>query len=232
MTLPATAFPQIWDWLYSNSAAVQAAASLVTLFLTFVLVWATLRYVKATKDSLQVAREQLEREWRPDLHVKLRADAGRVFIDCTNLGRAAVLADAVLLEAENGEKSQAAVDLPILPGKCRPIELTSELRRYHSLSPGRDKERLLRATGGRAVILGFPEDALIFSVALRYISGGTSHESEHIPFATHIMESYVGTLFLPTRMDMTIPPIQRTRGQELMLRARIALSKLRFWRKQ
>ena len=46
-------------------------ATVVTCFFSLILARATLRYVEATDKGLALAREGFEREWTPDLHIKL-----------------------------------------------------------------------------------------------------------------------------------------------------------------
>jgi cell division protein FtsL len=50
---------------------VPIMATVVTCFFSVVLARATLRYVEATDKGLQLAREEFEREWSPELHLKL-----------------------------------------------------------------------------------------------------------------------------------------------------------------
>ena len=46
-------------------------ATIVTCLFSVILARATLRYVEATDKGLALAREEFEREWSPDLHIKL-----------------------------------------------------------------------------------------------------------------------------------------------------------------
>ena len=46
-------------------------ATVVTCLFSVILARATLRYVEATDKGLALAREGFEREWSPDLHLKL-----------------------------------------------------------------------------------------------------------------------------------------------------------------
>jgi hypothetical protein len=67
-------------------------ATVVTTFFSIVLARATLRYVEATDKSLALAREEFEREWTPDLHIKIERVSGteaRVIV--TNLAKTSVL---------------------------------------------------------------------------------------------------------------------------------------------
>jgi hypothetical protein len=71
---------------------IPVVATVVTCILSLVLARATLRYSEATDKSLQLAREEFEREWMPELHVKLqRQSASDVDAIVTNLARASVL---------------------------------------------------------------------------------------------------------------------------------------------
>jgi hypothetical protein len=71
---------------------IPVIATVVTCFFSVILARATLRYVEATDKSLNLAREEFEREWSPDLHIKLeRVSATEVRIIVTNLAKSSVL---------------------------------------------------------------------------------------------------------------------------------------------
>jgi len=77
---------------------IPVAATIVTTLLSVVLARATLRYAKAADRGLELSREQFEREWAPELHVRLeRASTADAKIVLTNLARAAVLLQLVQL---------------------------------------------------------------------------------------------------------------------------------------
>ena len=78
-----------WGTLISY---IPIIATIVTTLFSVVLARATLRYVEATDKGLALAREEFEREWNPDLHIKMErvsSDEARVII--TNLAKASVL---------------------------------------------------------------------------------------------------------------------------------------------
>jgi hypothetical protein len=67
-------------------------ATIVTTLFSVILVRATLRYVEATDKGLALAREEFEREWSPDLHIKLeRVSSTEAKIIVTNLAKTSVL---------------------------------------------------------------------------------------------------------------------------------------------
>jgi hypothetical protein len=67
-------------------------ATIVTSFFSVILARATLRYVEATDKGLALAREEFEREWTPDLHLKLeRISATEARVIVTNLAKTSVL---------------------------------------------------------------------------------------------------------------------------------------------
>src|SRR6202521_3957790 len=67
-------------------------ATVVTCFFSVILARATLRYVEATDKGLALAREEFEREWTPDLHIKLeRISTTEARIIVTNLAKSSVL---------------------------------------------------------------------------------------------------------------------------------------------
>jgi hypothetical protein len=67
-------------------------ATVVTCFFSLILARATLRYVEATDKGLALAREEFEREWTPDLHIKLeRVSPTEAKVIVTNLAKSSVL---------------------------------------------------------------------------------------------------------------------------------------------
>jgi hypothetical protein len=71
---------------------IPVVATVVTSILSLVLARATLRYVEATDKGLELAHEEFEREWSPDLHIKLqRLTANNVDVVVTNLAKTSVL---------------------------------------------------------------------------------------------------------------------------------------------
>ncbi len=77
---------------------IPVAATIVTTILSVVLARATLRYAKAADIGLELSREQFEREWAPELHVRLeRASTADAKIIITNLAKASVLLQLVQL---------------------------------------------------------------------------------------------------------------------------------------
>ena len=73
-------------------------ATVVTTLFSVILARATLRYVEATDKGLALAREEFEREWSPELHLKLeRVSASEARVIVTNLAKASVLLQLVQL---------------------------------------------------------------------------------------------------------------------------------------
>jgi hypothetical protein len=67
-------------------------ATVVTCLFSVILARATLRYVEATDKGLALAREEFEREWTPDLHIKLeRISTTEARVIVTNLAKSSVL---------------------------------------------------------------------------------------------------------------------------------------------
>ncbi len=78
--------------LFSLVNYIPLAATVVTCVLSVILARATLRYAEATDKSLALAREEFEREWSPELHVKLeRVSDSETRIVVTNLAKISVL---------------------------------------------------------------------------------------------------------------------------------------------
>ncbi len=86
-----------WNSLYhipftALLAYIPVLATVVTCYFSVVLARATLRYVAATDKGLALAREEFEREWSPELHLKLeRISATEARIVVTNLAKLSVL---------------------------------------------------------------------------------------------------------------------------------------------
>ena len=82
-------FPSIPASLVSY---VSLAATIVTCLLSVILARATLRYAEAADKGLSLAREEFEREWFPELHLKLeRVSTTEAKIVVTNLAKISVL---------------------------------------------------------------------------------------------------------------------------------------------
>ena len=77
-------------------AYIPLIATVVTTIVSLVLVRATLRYTESSDRSLALSREQFEREWAPELHIKLeRLSTRDARILVTNLARISVLMQMV-----------------------------------------------------------------------------------------------------------------------------------------
>ncbi len=82
---------------------IPVLATIVTTLLSIVLARATLRYAHAADRTLELAHEQFEREWAPELHVRLdRASAVEARIIITNLAKTSVLLQLVQLRNISG----------------------------------------------------------------------------------------------------------------------------------
>jgi hypothetical protein len=87
----------VWDNLYripftAFLAYIPVLATVVTCYFSVILARATLRYVAATDKGLALAREEFEREWSPELHLKIeRISATEARIVVTNLAKLSVL---------------------------------------------------------------------------------------------------------------------------------------------
>jgi len=79
-------------------AYIPLVATVATTILSLVLAHATLRYAESSDKSLALAREEFERQWSPELHVKLEKLSSRqTNIVVTNLARISVLLQMVQL---------------------------------------------------------------------------------------------------------------------------------------
>jgi hypothetical protein len=78
--------------LFTLISYIPVIATVVTTLFSVVLARATMRYVEATDKGLALAREEFEREWSPDLHIKLeRVSPTEARIIVTNLAKTSVL---------------------------------------------------------------------------------------------------------------------------------------------
>ena len=79
-------------------AYIPLVATVATTILSLVLARATLRYAEASDKSLALAREEFERQWSSELHIKLeRISSRQTKIVVTNLGKISVLLQMVQL---------------------------------------------------------------------------------------------------------------------------------------
>jgi len=79
-------------------AYIPLLATVVTTILSLVLARATLRYAESSDKSLALARDEFERQWSPELHVKLeKVTSRKTTILVTNLARISVLLQMVQL---------------------------------------------------------------------------------------------------------------------------------------
>src|SRR6266581_5518962 len=77
---------------------IPVMATVVTCFFSVILARATLRDVEATDKALALAREEFEREWSPELHIKLeRISPQESKLVVTNLAKISVLLQMVQL---------------------------------------------------------------------------------------------------------------------------------------
>jgi len=79
-------------------AYIPLIGTVVTTVLSLVLARATLRYAEASDKGLALAREEFEREWSPELHIKLeRESPHEAKLVVTNLAKISVLLQMVQL---------------------------------------------------------------------------------------------------------------------------------------
>jgi hypothetical protein len=82
---------------------IPVLATIVTTMLSIVLARATLRYAHAADRTLELAHEQFEREWAPELHLRLeRTSATEARMVITNLAKTSVLLQLVQLRNVSG----------------------------------------------------------------------------------------------------------------------------------
>jgi hypothetical protein len=126
-------------------AYVPLLATVVTTILSLVLARATLRYVESSDKSLALAREEFDRQWSPELHIKLEQVTSRnARIVVTNLGRISVLLQTVQLrKLSMGVPSlRYLLNEPLMGGHT----WTDELGKRFFASTGDDFEGALAAS--------------------------------------------------------------------------------------
>jgi hypothetical protein len=90
--MPAQSVNLLRGWFAVLVSYIPLIATVVTCLFSVILARATLRYVEATDKGLVLAREGFEREWSPDLHIKMeRISATEAQVIVTNLAKSSVL---------------------------------------------------------------------------------------------------------------------------------------------
>ena len=115
-------------------------ATVVTCFFSVILARATLRYVEATDKGLALAREDFEREWSPDLHIKLeRVSTTEANVIVTNLAKSSVLLQLLQLRKLSHAVpfERCRLNDPLVGG----MTWTEEMGRAHS---GLHRKRIRR----------------------------------------------------------------------------------------
>ncbi len=168
-------FKGLLDWLNQN---------LVTIALVVVTLWAT----RINKRSLQVAREQFDREWQPDLRVKFTStDRPSAEIQVANLGRAAAMIET--LNVQVGMTDAAPIEkLPLnwlIPGGV------SDVRNGHQLLNEyiwKHKIRGPKAQAGQDYVK-WREPAV---ASLGFYSGGRESETSPSKLGILIIKTHFG----------------------------------------
>ncbi|HJW99077.1 MAG TPA: hypothetical protein VJ453_02910 [Terriglobales bacterium] len=110
---------------------IPVVATVVTCIFSLVLTRATLRQVEATDKGLALAREEFEREWAPELHIKLRREsATEVEIVVTNLAKASVLLEVMQFRNMTGNRpfERCVLNDPLIGGMTWTESIGDRLR--------------------------------------------------------------------------------------------------------
>lgn len=124
---------------------VPVIATVVTCIFSVILARATLRYVEATDKSLTLAHEEFEREWSPDLHIKLeRVSATEVSVIVTNLAKSSVLLQLLQLRkiSHAAPFERRRLNDPLIGG----MTWTQELGRHILACTGKEFEGPIAAS--------------------------------------------------------------------------------------
>jgi hypothetical protein len=110
------------NWADIHAGAIQAITSVAIVMLTVILAWTTVCSTAITREAMKITRDQFNREWWIDLHVRpLDFDLGRnraedSVIRITNLGRTSVMVEVIKLRSGSnvaGLPVQVRMDLVI-----------------------------------------------------------------------------------------------------------------------
>ena len=126
-------------------AYIPLIATVATTILSLVLARATLRYAEASDKSLALAREEFERQWSPELHIKLEKLSSRqAKLVVTNLAKISVLLQIVQLRRLSmGVPSlRSFLNEPLVGGST----WTDELGKHLFACTGDDYEGQIAAT--------------------------------------------------------------------------------------
>ena len=166
------------NWMGSHSGSlitvvnyVPVVATVVTCVFSLVLARATLRYVEATDKGLALAREEFEREWSPEVHIKLRRlSASDVEIVVTNLAKASVLLQVLQLRSltTSGPHEKSVLNDPLMGG----MAWTSSVG-----------ERLIRITG--------PEFEGKVDASITFFAAGRMFRSDWFRFNVMVHNGHV-----------------------------------------
>jgi len=100
----------MWHWLNSNAGGVQAVAAVGTLLLTLVLAGVSYWYAQLTRSSLEVAKEQLKRQWRPQLGVSLEyIPQFLAHLVVHNISNCSVVITGILLKTTNDDRQASSI---------------------------------------------------------------------------------------------------------------------------
>ena len=167
---------------------IPLAATVVTCVLSVILARATLRYAEATDKSLALAREEFEREWSPELHIKLeRLSASETQVVVTNLAKISVLLQLLQLR----KLSQAV-----------PFE------RCFLNDPLVGGMTWTRDIGKRLVVCTGPEFEGLIAASVTFYSSGRMFRTDWFRFYIEVSEGRI------VRLNPTNVPARRVRVLE------------------
>ena len=174
-------------WLNNDATAVQALAAVGTLVLTCFLVWATLRYVRLTSESLNLARIQVGRDWNPDLRITdvQRVGSGLVHLHIANMAKPV----ALVKELRIGTGGRAPQNLPpqdILTFRLILLVNGGQIRQDQSIHTELGQYRQ-RYSPPPSPPSRSPWQSS-FSIALVYDCAGAEHQSPWFDFSADFEE--------------------------------------------
>jgi hypothetical protein len=162
------------------AAAVQALAAVVSVVITVALVVITRKYTLLTQAALKLGREQFEREWTPNLHIRAVLNSNDLSeLEVTNLGRMSVVVTKLLIRFPTASPSVIERLIP------RPFPLSTGARDSVSIMT-RLSESMHKLDLDLNTVNDLPVD-----IRFDYTALGTPVQTEWFHFSAEIVNGRV-----------------------------------------
>ena len=187
----------IIEWLNAYASAIEATTAVIVAVLTFVLAWKAYSSDDTSKKALNVAREQLQREWMIDLHVEIVGNNGPpAVMRVTNLGKGAVMIETLLIRRQSSpeEIKESSIRIPLSSGNVEPVNVQNHLNEFFWCDIRRPTPS--EHTGE------WREQRELLEISLRSYSAGNRADSSWTKFAAILKVNHFGD----SRVDRTEVP--------------------------